>query len=149
MPNNVTITKLEARIMELESELALTKAIIDGSEAFTREATGYTIALLARYLHEKELIDVQDLLTYVERFKGDPKDAEDYHGEVVNIFAGCLKFQMKHPEDFILSAAQAHCAAPAPRSQRSGQEPPRAPIAHRGQLHKRLPTPGSARSDVA
>jgi hypothetical protein len=104
MSNDVTITKLKARIKELEGELTYTKAIIDGSEYFTREATGYSIALLARYLHEKGIIDARELFAYVDAFKGDLNDVEDYHGQIVNSFAGCLQFQMKYPDDFALSA---------------------------------------------
>jgi len=102
--NNATITRLEARIKKLESELVYTKAIIDGSEYFTREATGYSIALLARYLHEKGIIDAKELFAYINAFKGEINDVEDHHGEIVNNVAGCLQFQMKYPDDFALSA---------------------------------------------
>jgi hypothetical protein len=96
------IEALEGKVKRLEKKIEFTKALLDGSEMYTRDAAGYTIALLARFLHEKRLINAEELLAYVCVFKGDPKNWEDHQGQVVNGFAGTLEFQMAYPSDFEL-----------------------------------------------
>ncbi|UVF18484.1 hypothetical protein HPT29_018605 [Microvirga terrae] len=101
------IEALETKINQLEKEIEFTKALLDGSEMYTRDAAGYAIALLARFLHEKRVINAGELLAYVSVFKGDPRDWEDHQGHVVNGFAGTLEFQMIYPEDFELQVGRA------------------------------------------
>jgi len=99
------IEPLEEKITRLEKQIEFTATLLDGSEMYTRDAAGYTIALLARFLHEKRVINAQELLAYVSVFKGGPKDWKDHQGQVVNGFAGTLEFQMMYSEDFTLRTA--------------------------------------------
>jgi hypothetical protein len=103
----IQIEALKGKIKQLEKQIEFTKALLDGSEMYTRDAAGYTIALLARFLHEKRVINAEELLAYATVFKGDPKEWEDHQGAVVNGFASTLEFQIMYPEDFTL-----HTAAP-------------------------------------
>ena len=94
------------RLKRLEDRLVHLEAIVDGSEAQTREATTYVISIVARYLHEKGLIDGVALRNYVSTFDGEESDREDYMGELVRQLGSMLDFQERHPTEFQLTPAR-------------------------------------------
>ena len=94
----------EERLQELESKIAHLEAVIDGSEAQTREATAYVVSIFARFLHEKGLIDERALRDYVATFEGEASDDEDYMGDLVRLVGDMIDFQRRHPNALDLSS---------------------------------------------
>lgn len=98
MSSRHTLQALEARISDLE-------AILDGSEAQTRDATVYLVGIVTRFLHEKGLIDEGALKDYVRTFEGDATDRDDYLGDFVRQFGSMLGFHQRYPRDFLLAGS--------------------------------------------
>lgn len=94
---------LERKLQDLESKVTYLEAIIDGSEAQTRDATVYLVGIVTRFLHEKDLIDERALKDYVRTFEGHPADRDDYLGDLVRQFGFALGFHERHPQDFALA----------------------------------------------
>lgn len=87
----------ERRLQELENKIAHLEAVVDGSEAQTRQATAYVVSIFARFLHEKGLIDQKALRDYVATFEGDASDDEDYMGDLVRLVGDMIDFHRRHP----------------------------------------------------
>lgn len=95
----------EHRLRALEAKITYLEAIIDGSEAQTRDATVYLVGIVTRFLHEKGLIDEDALKDYVATFEGDATDREDYLGDLVRQFGFALGFHERYPHDFRLAGS--------------------------------------------
>lgn len=97
----------ERRIEELETKIAHLEAIIDGSEAQTRDAAVYLGGIITRFLHEKGLIDERSLRDYVRKFEGDVSDTDDYMGDLVRRFGHMIDYHERYASDFELTGSTA------------------------------------------
>lgn len=96
---------LERQVEMLAIRIEYLQAIVDGSEAQTREAVGYIVGIVARYLHEQRVIDHGSLRRYVSAFEPDANDRDDYLGQVVRLFGATLDYQNQNPGEFSLADA--------------------------------------------
>lgn len=94
---------LERQLQTLEARIAHLEAVVDGSEEQTRDATAYIVGIVARFLHDKRLIDEHALRDYVRTFEGDASDREDYMGDLVRRLGHMIDFHHKYPAEFDLS----------------------------------------------
>lgn len=97
---------LERQVEMLAARIEYLQAIVDGSEAQTREAVGYLVGIVTRYLHEDGVIDHDRLRRYASTFEGDATDREDYLGQVVRLFGATLDYQAQNGGAFALADAQ-------------------------------------------
>lgn len=75
---------LAERVRHLEEELEYTKAILDGSEAQTREAVVAVVGLLASFLAGGKALDYDGFLAFLAGTVDSDYRSEDHVGQLVH-----------------------------------------------------------------
>ena len=68
---------------DLESRVTELAAMIDGSEAFTREAVVHLFGLLILFLDRKGIVDKRELAEFLRINAGPRPHAEDHFGQLI------------------------------------------------------------------
>ena len=68
---------------DLESRVTELAAIIDGSEAFTREAVVHLLGLLILFLDHKGILNKREVAEFLRINAGPRRHAEDHFGQLI------------------------------------------------------------------
>lgn len=80
------------RVRQLEDEIEYLKAIVDGSEAQTREAVTCVLGLLMSFLKEKGALDYGELISFLAGAADPNEKSEDHNGRLIHDMRRMMEF---------------------------------------------------------
>lgn len=98
------MASLTKSVENLESRIEYLAAILDGSEAQTREAVVVTVGLVFAFLFDKLKIDINEVITHLAESADPDYEAEDHNGRLIHSLRRNLEFH----RDLAAGTAKTH-----------------------------------------